>query len=63
VIEPAQRQEMIADTKETYRVTSRFCDSVLRAVPERDSEEEVEERREEVSRIFARSGVRVVAIM
>ena len=62
MIEPAQRQERIADMKETYRVTSRFCDSVLRAVPERDSEE-VEERREEVSRISARSGVRVVAIM
>lgn len=60
MMEPAQRQERIAEAKETYLVTSRFFDCVLRARDERDADE-LEEGREEVS--SARSGVRVVAIV
>jgi hypothetical protein len=60
VIEPAHRQERMADENATYLVKSRCCDCVLRARDERDSDEG-DEGREEVS--SARSGVRVVAIV
>jgi predicted nucleic acid-binding Zn ribbon protein len=60
VIEPAHRQERMAEAKETYLVTSRFFDCVLRTRDERDADE-LDEGRDEVS--SARSGVRVVAIV
>ena len=48
MIEPAHRQERMADTKDIYRVTSRFRDSLLRARAERDWDE-LDECKEEAS--------------
>jgi hypothetical protein len=60
VMEPAHRQERMAEEKEMYLITSRCFDCVLRAREERDWDE-LEEGREEGSSV--RSGVRVVAIV
>lgn len=60
MIEPAHRQERMAEEKATYRVTSRCFDCVWRSNAAREWEDR-EDRREEVSRL--RRGVRVVAIV
>ena len=62
MMDPAHRHDRMADMKEIYRVTLRFRDSDLRARAEGDWDE-VDDRKEEVSLWFARSGVRAVAII
>lgn len=59
-MEPAQRQERIAEAKDMYLVISRCFDCVLRAREKRDAVE-LDDGREDVS--SARSGVRVVAMV
>jgi hypothetical protein len=58
VIEPAQRQERMADEKATYRVTSRCFECAFRSSVDR---EKLDDRRDEVS--WLRRGVCAVAIV
>ena len=59
-MEPAQRQERIAEEKATYRVTSRCFNCLCCSSDDREWEE-LELRKDEVSRL--RRGVRVLAMV